>query len=298
MISVHQISFAGWDDCIRLSNGCIELRAPTAVGPRLLYFGFVGGRNLLYVDETTAGKTGGTDYRLYGGHRLWIAPQSTPGTYLLENDPVEVTVADDRVSLRRPADAETGVVKEIVVRLVPDAPRAEVTHRLTNEGTSPVEGAPWGITQMREDTVGVVPIPGSDEGVDPDRTLSLWPYTDITDERLSFSSCATWVDQRPTVETELKIGASAADGWVAGVHDDVALLKVYPVADDASYPDRGSSAEIYADEKLLETETLAPLSMLKPDETVEFTEEWRLLRGFADRDREAMFDRLSAAATQ
>ena len=38
--------YGGWKNCIRLSNGRIELVATTDVGPRIIRFAEVNGKNL------------------------------------------------------------------------------------------------------------------------------------------------------------------------------------------------------------------------------------------------------------
>jgi hypothetical protein len=45
---IETVDFGGWPNCIRLSNGEIEVIATTDVGPRIIRVGFVGGQNLLH----------------------------------------------------------------------------------------------------------------------------------------------------------------------------------------------------------------------------------------------------------
>ena len=69
-LTMEKVSYAGWPNCIKLSNGQIELIVTTDVGPRIMRFGFVGGQNLLNEYKDQVGKTGGDEWRIYGGHRL------------------------------------------------------------------------------------------------------------------------------------------------------------------------------------------------------------------------------------
>src|ERR1017187_7771950 len=65
---LERISYRGWDSAYRLSNGVVELVLTADVGPRILFYGFRNGENLLHEVAEEAGKTGGCEFRLYGGH--------------------------------------------------------------------------------------------------------------------------------------------------------------------------------------------------------------------------------------
>ncbi|MEY3150524.1 MAG: hypothetical protein RLY92_751, partial [Chloroflexota bacterium] len=97
MTSIEKISYSGWPACWRLRNSTVELIATSDVGPRVMRFAFVGGENVLCELPDTLGKTGGTQWRNYGGHRLWHAPESRPRTYHPDNTPVLVQVLDDGI---------------------------------------------------------------------------------------------------------------------------------------------------------------------------------------------------------
>src|SRR4051812_49467434 len=68
------VEFAGWRDCIRLTDGAIELIVATAIGPRIISARRVDGENLLWVDPETAGRTGGEEWRSYGGPPPGVGP--------------------------------------------------------------------------------------------------------------------------------------------------------------------------------------------------------------------------------
>ncbi|MCS7066274.1 MAG: hypothetical protein NZL85_08385, partial [Fimbriimonadales bacterium] len=70
MLHCETVTYNGWWECLRLSDGIWELVATTKVGPRLIRFGFTGGQNLFWEHPDQQGKTGGDEWRIYGGHRL------------------------------------------------------------------------------------------------------------------------------------------------------------------------------------------------------------------------------------
>ena len=72
---LERFSYRGWQNAYKVSNGVVELITTADVGPRILFYGFCRGENLFHEVEADAGKIGGSQFRLYGGHRLWVAPE-------------------------------------------------------------------------------------------------------------------------------------------------------------------------------------------------------------------------------
>src|SRR5690349_18597412 len=89
MLNVEKTNFHGWSNSVRLSNGRVELIVTTDVGPRIIHFGFAGGENELATFPDMLGKTGESEWRVYGGHRLWHAPEDRTRTYVPDNSPVK-----------------------------------------------------------------------------------------------------------------------------------------------------------------------------------------------------------------
>jgi len=280
-VTVEETDYRAWEDCLRLSNGVIELVVTVGMGPRVLACGFVDGENHFYTDEDKEPLL--DDYVIHGGHRLWHAPEDVERTYVVDEDPVEWTETDRGIRLHQQTEASTGITKTISIAFAEDDPEVEVTHELANDGVWTVELAPWAVTVMDGGGTAVVPLSqGDPDAVLPDRSLSLWPYTDMTDERLTFGDEAILVDQTAAGEGPLKIGASAADEWAAYVADDEAFLKEFAYDETATYPDGGSAVEVYAGADSLELETLGPLQELAPGESAVHTETWRLVEGVGD----------------
>ncbi|MBA2123542.1 hypothetical protein B9J78_01135 [bacterium Unc6] len=69
----------------------------------------------------------------------------------------------------------------------------------------------------------------------------------------------------------------ANKGWGAYIHKNGIFIKTFKHKADARYPDYGCSLEIYTNSKMLELETLGPLFNLKPNQTIQHTENWFLL---------------------
>lgn len=58
-MNLERVSYKGWENCLKLGNGKVELVVTTDVGPRILLFGFAGGQNLFKNYEEQMGRTGG-----------------------------------------------------------------------------------------------------------------------------------------------------------------------------------------------------------------------------------------------
>ena len=79
MVILRKISYGGWDNCIQITNGIVDLIVTTDIGPRIIRYGFVGQENEMCEVASTMGLTGGDEWRIYGGHRLWHSPEDKTG---------------------------------------------------------------------------------------------------------------------------------------------------------------------------------------------------------------------------
>ena len=50
MIDIKETTYGQWGNCIRISNGSIELYATVDIGPRIIRFGKIGGGNVMFED--------------------------------------------------------------------------------------------------------------------------------------------------------------------------------------------------------------------------------------------------------
>ncbi|MDR7400988.1 MAG: hypothetical protein QN155_02000 [Armatimonadota bacterium] len=280
-MTLDRVSYAGWEACLRLATGDVELIIPTAVGPRVIRFAFTGGENEFAEFPDDLGRTGGTAWRIYGGHRLWHAPEQFPRTYAPDNDPVAWEPLPDGVRLIQPVEATTGVQKEIEIRLAPRGARVDVTHRLRNHTPWTIELAPWALTAMAPGGVAVIPLPPRGrhpQHLQPTGLLSLWPYTDLADPRWTWGTRYVLLRQDPARSSPQKVGILAPDGWAAYARAGRLFVKTFPYVPGARYPDLGCCVEAFANDAMLELETLGPLTALPPGGDAVHHERWFLFR--------------------
>ena len=269
----------GWKHCARLSNDLIELFVTTDVGPRIIHLGFVGKDNEFATWPRMLGRTGGDKWRIYGGHRLWHAPEDPVRTYWPDNVPVQVEAHDGFVRFIQPMEGTTGLVKEMDVALHPAEARVRVTHRLINRNLWEITMAPWALSVMAAGGVGIIPLPPRGEhprDLLPSSSLTLWPYTDMSDPRWTWGERFILLRQEPDNAKAQKIGAFVPDGWVAYARRGHLFIKQFSVIEGATYPDMGSTVELFTNGDMLEVETLGPLTTLAPNAAATHTEIWRL----------------------
>ena len=281
LMNIETINYGGWPNCLRISNGNVELVATTDVGPRLLRWGFVNGPNAFKEFEETSGRTGDDHWNSYGGHRLWLAPEDDPRSYYPDNEPVMWDRVGDALCLTAPVETTTGMQKEFYVTLHSTEPRATIVHRVTNWGTWPVEFAPWALSVMATGGTCVFPLPtrgGHPEFLLPASTLTLWRFTDMSDPRWTWGRKYILLRQDETATTPQKVGSSVPDGWAAYINGGEMFLKRFRYEAKERYPDMGCNFETFTNADILEVETLGPLVTLEPGQSIEHVEEWSLHR--------------------
>ena len=283
---MEKVEYGGWANCVRLANDVVELIATGDVGPRIIRFGFLGGGNEFKEFDEMLGRTGDDEWLIYGGHRLWHAPEEKPRTYYPDNNPVHIEVPAPGASvlhIRQDVEPTTGIEKDMKVVLPADnTAHVLVKHRLRNRGSWPVELAPWALTVLAQGGRVVVPLPprGShEENLLPANTLTMWPYTNMSDPRWTWGERFILLGQDPEATCPQKVGVMVPSGWAAYARDGHLFVKTFTYQRGAAYPDWGCSVETFTNNEMIELETVGPLTTLAPGESVDHVEDWYLFDG-------------------
>lgn len=278
---IEKVAFLGHPNCLRIANGEAELIVSTDIGPRILRYGLLSQENILgeYPDLRTPTEWG--DWKPWGGHRLWVAPEEMPLSYAPDNSPIRFEeTGDHSVRLTQPSD-RAGFEKQITVQLAMTGASVEVHHRIVNRNEFQVRVAPWAITIMRGGGTTLIPqepFRSHDDCLVPARSLVLWYFTDLTDPRIKLGQKFVRLSTDATKPDPQKIGAANQQGWCAYHHPATRTLFVKQVPYDlqATYPDFGANTETYAAGDYMEVETLGALVDLAPGAAAEHTERWQL----------------------
>ncbi|HET6823549.1 MAG TPA: hypothetical protein VFH34_12945 [Anaerolineales bacterium] len=264
-------------ECHALENEQLKLLVMRSAGPRILSFGFKDGDNLFAeLPDARIDDFGGDAFHFYGGHRLWHAPEEPRRTYLPDDFPVDIVSAENGLTVTQKTEAQTGLQKMIEIRLPGESPQVIITHYLTNQGLWPVTCAPWAITQLKPGGTAILPQTRQDTGVLPNRSLALWPYTDMVNPNVRWGSNYILLDAE--LDSPFKIGFPNPRGWLAYWWNGTLFVKRAEYDAQAEYFDFGSSSECYCNDQFIELETLSPIRTIAPGETVSHIETWELYR--------------------
>jgi hypothetical protein len=272
------VEFNGWPGCVRLSDGRTETIITTDVGPRIMRFAYVGGRNILKEIPEEQGGTGESEWKIRGGHRLWISPELKPRTYEPDNSPVKKEEIAGGVRLKQDPGPLSGIAKTLEVTLLPGPGELRVNHVLTNMNQQAVEVAPWAISVLAAGGTAVIPLPEKiphTVRLTHNQEWSIWPYTDLADGRWQFGSSFIRLVHDPG-KGATKMGMAHREGWAGYALNEVFFLKRFERIEGGVYPDGGVNLEAFANRDFLELESLGSLESIEPGQSAGHSESWQL----------------------
>ncbi len=296
---MEKVSYLNQPDCYRLTNGVIEAIVTTAIGPRIIRYGFTGEENILGEVPETIIKTAFGDWKPWGGHRLWTAPEANPRSYVPDNGAIEYELqGDSAIRLIQSTEAQTGIQKEITVSLEPAGASLIVQHKITNRNLWSIDVAPWALTIMNGGGRVILPQESYrswDEYLLPARPLVLWHYTDLSDARWAIGKKYIQLKADENASAPQKLGLANKQGWAAYHLRGTLFVKRFPYQEGKVYPDYGSNNETYTAASFIELESLGPITRLEPGMAATHEERWSLHR---DVSMDASEESIDAALRQ
>lgn len=256
-----------------IENDFLRVEYLTTTGPRIIGLYAKGVKGNLFAETPDVHwSVPHGEFYLRGGHRLWKAPEDA--FYNCPEDGLTV-IEGNGVTLRSPVDV-SGLEREITFRL--DGNHVHLSHRIFWHGESPLELAPWTITQLRLNSLGILPmqgVAGSDSA--PNRSIVIWPYASLKDERLELHDEFVLVHGKP-MDVSLKVGGLNSHGWLACALGDALFVKRFDV-EDGMFPDMGCNIESYVKDVCIELELLGTLKTLNKGESAIMNETWEVIVG-------------------
>lgn len=79
--------------CARISNDRVEMLVTLDVAPRIILYALIGGENVFAELPHAAVTVDNRTWRPLGGHRLWTTPEEIPGSYTVDESPVQYETA-------------------------------------------------------------------------------------------------------------------------------------------------------------------------------------------------------------
>jgi len=129
----------------------------------------------------------------------------------------------------------------------------------------------------------------------PTYALVPWTFTDLSLPVWKFGRNFVGVEMSAAKKPQ-KLGLTNYPGWSAYWIDGATFVKHAAVTRGAAYPDLGSCFEVFTNGKMIELETLGPLTKLEPGKTATHVEHWTVLDGLPKPATDRAFDGALAPA--
>jgi hypothetical protein len=301
-VTIEKVEYRGWRNNLKIANGDAELIVTLDVGPRVISYRLVDGKNVFKNYDEMMGKSGEPSWMIRGGHRVWAAPEDPARTYALDNGPVAYKeLRPGQVRFTPAPETSFGLQKELDITLAPTGSQVVVAHAITNIGKAETQLAVWSLSVMAPGGMEIIPLPPkrrhpgdaknarSADDFAPDLFLSIWPFFDFKDSRWSFGSNYITLTQDAT-KGATKLGVAHKTGRVGYLNDGMLFVKQFGFTEGRHYPDHGVNFETFTNEDMLEMESLGPLSTLAPGQSVGHVERWELFGGLGAAKTEAEID--------
>lgn len=209
-------SYKDYGRVVAISNGIIEAFVTVDLGPRIIRFGFVDGQNVMnanrdefvpLTDESYEAHFGkGKKWENFGGHRLWACPESFPETYNPDDSVVGYEITDCGAVFTPKAETANGLQKCIEVKMDKDDANMQVSLSIKNISENDKQYAVWSLSVCEKGGTLVLPMNDNDTGLLPNRVISVWSYTDLSDDRIYFGSKYATVRQDTSRTQPIKLG--------------------------------------------------------------------------------------------
>lgn len=267
---------------LTLTNGAVEIQVTLDVGPRIISYKKVGGENVMFNDlEDKVNKEVAETFsphdvwHIYGGHRLWAAPENS-NSYYPDNAKVPFAVATMKGALFIPdIETVTGLSKEIKIELM-GGTKVRVSHKITNKTKNTVEISAWALTALRAGGRLSVALDTKNTGLLPNRNLVFWSYCSMFDDRFKLSDKEASLISSEGAKTPFKFGLFNKNVVAKYVLDDGTVFIKRVSAEEGEYPDFCCNFESYTSNLFCEVETLSPKRTLSEGESVTLVEDWSL----------------------
>lgn len=285
-------SYKNYGRCLKLENGTLEILITIDVGPRIIYFGAVGGENMFFNDEKQERVTKGAimervfgkgaEYHFYGGHRMWLAPQVLVHTTVPDNTAVPYELISNGVILKPAVNMVIGMQPTMTVVMDPNEAKIDIDVSYTNVSTEEKSYAVWQISQF--DVGGVAFIPFAPEPkkrnwenpTDEELLLPFLPEGQITnflgafteDPRFILDARFMTLQQDPENKSPFKIGTPNRLGYAMYANKGYVTTMRFEHDDSKTYTDNGCSFEAYTDALFLELESLGAFETVRPGATI------------------------------
>ena len=287
MVGFSYENYKNYGKCLKMDNGVASLLVTLDIGPRIISYSLKGGENVFFCDvdrqqnfsDEKYRETFGKDavWQLFGGHRIWAAPESLYEMYTPDNAPVEFSKDGSSVTFTHHVYESSPLKKSMTVTLDETTSEVTVLHRIENVGTEPKTFAVWAVSAVDAGGTELLPYAIEDAGLLPNKNIVFWTYADIKDPRISFGNKFLTLRQNPDCgESKTKFGFLSEAGKAYYLNKNNLFTISFSADISADHLDRCCNYETYTNRLFLEMETLSPMKKVLPGQALEHTEHWTL----------------------
>ena len=263
-----------WGKVLWITTDFAEVGIALDFGIRVVHLSCPGMENLCYEQpaDLSDGCATAAGWKVYGGHRLWFAPESDQ-TYYPDNDPVTYRIDGNCVFVEQKTEPWTGLKK--LLQLTFREGTVDVENIFINDSDNQITGASWGVNTLSGGTV-TVDFTGTKPGdYTPRRAISLWADTNVHDKRVQFDRNSLTATHLPLADY-FKMGLYCPQGTAVYENKGQQFTLTFRAEGPENHPDNGCNFELYLGKYFMELETLGVTRVLRPGEAASHTETWKL----------------------
>ncbi|MBQ6840036.1 MAG: hypothetical protein IJO45_05035 [Oscillospiraceae bacterium] len=267
-----------WGKVLWLTTDQVEVGIALDFGIRVVHVSCTGCENLFYVQpaDLSDGFTNSDGWKLYGGHRIWMAPESDKSCYP-DNEPVTWNETQNGVLITQNVDPLLGIRKTLSIEFLADG-GVQLEQSIYNASEMPIDGASWGVNTLDAGGTAYISFTNNDKrGFTPHRVVSLWSDTNLHDPRLSFDKQGLTAKFMPLPDY-LKIGLYCMEGKAVFENKGQRFTLCFDAQPLSEYPDNGCNFELYMCSRFMELETLGVKTHIMPGEHTSHMETWYLTK--------------------
>ncbi|MDN5305080.1 MAG: hypothetical protein PWP46_1966 [Fusobacteriaceae bacterium] len=280
-IKYCEINYKNFGNCLKINNDFIELIVSLDFGPRILSYKLIDSENVFY-EDTERKLAFNTDnfykynvdkdekWILYGGHRLWIAPQSDPHTYYPDNIKISYKVNNNIFSFIEPIETYLNIQKVIEIELLDS--QVKLNHKIYNHNAFEIKLAPWTISVMKTGGFSLVSLPKKNTTPLENTVIKFWPYNNFNDNRFKFINDFVILEQNHEITNDFKYSINNESGQAFYFIDNFVFLKQCEINENNLV----TNYESYTNKDFLEMEFVGETNYIQPDSYISFQETWNL----------------------
>ena len=265
-----------WGRVLWVTHGIMKIGVALDFGIRVVHLSCTDCENLFYEQplDRSDGFTTPGGWKLYGGHRLWLAPESDD-SYFPDNSPVDYFVNGDVITFLQEPDSLLQVRKSLTLHAEPDG-SMRVIQKIENTSNQSVTGAAWGVNTLDAGGTAHVSFENDNSSeFNPTRVLSLWSDTSLGDPRIRFEKDRLTATHMP-IGDYFKIGLYCRPGYVTFSNKGQKFVLTFAAKPYQTYPDNGCNFELYMCKQFMELESLGEITTMLPGQCAAHEEVWRV----------------------